>query len=145
MSWAPPASLPTLRLRAELLAAARQFFAQRGVLEVDTPALVRHAVTDLHIHSAQVQLPGHAAPLFLHSSPEYAMKRLLAAGSGDIYQIAHVVRGDERGRWHNAEFTLIEWYRCGYSMRELMQEVAQLAALMLGLPPDASFEALSYQ
>jgi lysyl-tRNA synthetase class 2 len=73
MSWAPTASLPTLRLRAELLAAARQFFAQRGVLEVDTPALVRHAVTDLHIHSAQVQLSGHAAPLFLHSSPEYAM------------------------------------------------------------------------
>src|ERR1700689_3431096 len=144
MSWAPPASLPTLRLRAELLAAARQFFAQRGVLEVDTPALVRHAVTDLHIHSAQVQLPGHGAPLFLHTSPEYAMKRLLAAGSGDIYQIAHVFRGDERGRQHNPEFTLIEWYRCGYSMQQLMDEVAQLARLLLDLPGDAPFEAVSY-
>jgi lysyl-tRNA synthetase class 2 len=144
MSWRPTAALPTLRLRAELLAAARQFFADRAVLEVDTPALVRHAVTDLHIHSAQVQLPGHASPLFLHTSPEYAMKRLLAAGSGDIYQIAHVFRGEERGRLHNAEFTLIEWYRCGYSMQQLMQEVAQLARLLLGLTEQVPVEAVSY-
>ena len=145
MNWRPSAALATLQLRAQLLAAARRFFADRRVLEVDTPALVRHAVTDLHIHSAQVQLPGHRAPLYLHTSPEYAMKRLLAAGSGDIYQIAHVYRGDERSRQHNAEFTLIEWYRCGYSMQQLMQEVAQLAALLLGLPADAPFEAPSYQ
>jgi lysyl-tRNA synthetase class 2 len=145
MNWRPTASLPTLRLRAELLAATRGFFAARGVLEVDTPALVRHAVTDRHIHSAQVQLPGHDAPLFLHSSPEYAMKRLLAAGSGDIYQIAHVFRGEESSRLHNAEFTLIEWYRCGYSMQQLMREVAQLAALLLELPGDAPFELQSYQ
>jgi len=144
MSWRPTAALPTLRLRAELLAAARQFFADRAVLEVDTPALVRHAVTDLHIHSAQVQLPGHASPLFLHASPEYAMKRLLAAGSGDIYQIAHVFRGEERGRLHNAEFTLIEWYRCGYSMQQLMREVAQLARLLLGLTEQVPVETVSY-
>jgi lysyl-tRNA synthetase class 2 len=145
MSWRPSAALETLQLRAQLLAATRRFFAARRVLEVDTPALVRYAVTDLHIHSAQVQLPGHCTPLYLHTSPEYAMKRLLAAGSGDIYQIAHVFRGDERSRQHNAEFTLIEWYRCGYSMQQLMQEVAQLAAALLGLPPEAPFEALSYQ
>jgi lysyl-tRNA synthetase class 2 len=145
MNWRPTASLPTLRLRAGLLAATRGFFAERGVLEVDTPALVRHAVTDRHIHSAQVQLPGHGAPLFLHTSPEYAMKRLLAAGSGDIYQIAHVFRGDESSRLHNAEFTLIEWYRCGFSMQQLMREVAQLAALLLDLPHDAPFETQSYQ
>jgi len=144
MNWRPSASLPTLRLRAALLASAREFFAERRVLEVDTPALVRHAVSDLHIHSAQVQLPGQATPLFLHTSPEYAMKRLLAAGSGDIYQIAHVFRGEERSRLHNAEFTLIEWYRCGYSMQQLMQEVAQLALLLLGLPLEAPFETLSY-
>jgi lysyl-tRNA synthetase class 2 len=144
MSWSPTAPLPTLRLRAELLAAVRGFFADRGVLEVDTPALVRHAVTDLHLHSAQVQLPGHGAPLFLHTSPEYAMKRLLVAGSGDIYQMAHVFRGDEHSRLHNAEFTLIEWYRCGYSMQQLMQEVAQLARLLLGLPAEAPVEAISY-
>jgi lysyl-tRNA synthetase class 2 len=145
MNWQPTASLPTLRLRAGLLAATRNFFAARSVLEVDTPALVRHAVTDRHIHSAQVQLPGHGAPLFLHTSPEYAMKRLLAAGSGDIYQIAHVFRGDEASRLHNAEFTLVEWYRCGFSMQQLMHEVAQLAALLLQLACDAPFECLSYQ
>jgi lysyl-tRNA synthetase class 2 len=145
MSWTPSAALPTLRLRAELLATTRSFFAARGVLEVDTPALVRHAVTDRHIHSAQVQLPGHGAPLYLHTSPEYAMKRLLAAGSGDIYQIAHVFRGDERSALHNAEFTLIEWYRCGFSMQQLIDEVALLAALLLDLPPGGAHEAISYQ
>jgi len=142
--WRPTASLPMLRLRAEALAAARSFFGQRHLLEVDTPQLVRHAVTDRHIDCARVELPGHPAPLFLHSSPEYAMKRLLAAGSGDIYQIAHVFRGSERSRWHNAEFTLLEWYRCGFTMRELMAEVAELALSLLGLPPGTPVEYLSY-
>jgi lysyl-tRNA synthetase class 2 len=144
-NWTPSAALATLRLRAELLATTRSFFAARGVLEVDTPALVRHAVTDRHIHSAQVQLPGHGAPLYLHTSPEYAMKRLLAAGSGDIYQIAHVFRGDERSALHNAEFMLIEWYRCGYSMQQLIDEVALLARVLLALPHDSAHEAISYQ
>ena len=144
MSWRPTASLPTLRLRAALLAAVREFFGARGVLEVDTPSLVRHAVTDQHIHSAQVQLPGHDAALFLHTSPEYAMKRLLAAGSGDIYQMTHVVRGAEHSRLHNAEFTLIEWYRCGWSMQRLMKEVAQLVRVLLELPPETPVEAVSY-
>jgi lysyl-tRNA synthetase class 2 len=143
-AWRPTAPLATLRLRAALLADTRAFFAARGVLEVDTPALVRHAVTDLHIHCARVQLPGHAAPLYLQSSPEYAMKRLLAAGSGDIFQIAHVFRGNENSRWHNAEFTLIEWYRCDQSMGELMAEVAQLSAALLGLPGQGPVEYLSY-
>ncbi len=142
--WRPTAALETLRLRARLLRLARAFFDERGALEVDTPALVRHAVTDRHIHCARVELPGHAAPLYLHSSPEYAMKRLLAAGSGDIYQIGHVFRGSEQGRWHNAEFTLIEWYRLGRSMRELMQEVAELARLLLGAPPELPVESVSY-
>jgi elongation factor P--(R)-beta-lysine ligase len=144
-SWQPTASLATLQLRAALLAATRAFFSERGVLEVDTPALVRHAVTDLHIHCARVQLPGHGAPLYLQSSPEYAMKRLLAAGSGDIFQLAHVFRGNEQAsRWHNAEFTLIEWYRCGHSMQQLMAEVAQLSSLLLGLDQSAPVETLSY-
>ena len=143
--WRPTASLAALRLRAGLLAAARTFFSERDVLEVDTPALVRHAVTDRYIHSARVELPGHAAPLYLHTSPEYAMKRLLAAGSGDIYQIAHVFRGHEQGRWHNAEFMLIEWYRCGFSMQQLMAEVAQLAGTLLALPADAPVEYVGYR
>jgi elongation factor P--(R)-beta-lysine ligase len=133
-----------LHLRAQALAAARAFFCERHVLEVDTPLLVRHAVSDVNIHSAQVHLPGHDAPLFLHTSPEYAMKRLLAAGSGDIYQIAHVVRGDERGRWHNAEFTLIEWYRCGYTMSQMIDEVMQLARTLLALPESTPHRLLTY-
>ena len=143
-NWRPTAARATLQLRAELLAAARSFFAARAVLEVDTPALGHHAVTDRHIHSAQVELPGHAAPLFLQTSPEYAMKRLLAAGSGDIYQIGHVFRGSEQGRWHNAEFTLIEWYRCGFSLRELMQEIAALVLQLLGRPEDTPVQYLRY-
>jgi elongation factor P--(R)-beta-lysine ligase len=143
-AWQPNASLATLRLRAELLAATRRFFAERSVLEVDVPALINHPVTAPHIHSAQVQLPGHARPLFLHTSPEYLMKRLLAAGSGDIYQIAHVFRGAEQGRLHNAEFTLIEWYRRDCSLQQLMNEVGELARQLLALPPSFSVESLHY-
>src|SRR5688500_11821107 len=109
VSWRPTATRDTLERRAQLLAQARAFFASRGVLEVDTPIVVNSPVTDLHIHSAEVRFPEAAEPYFLHTSPEYAMKRLLAAGSGDIFQICHVVRGLERGKLHNPEFTLIEW------------------------------------
>jgi len=118
--WRPSATLEALRARAALLARAREFFAARSVLEVDTPLIVNSPVSDVHIASAIVALgeenaaAGAGAPLYLHTSPEYAMKRLIAAGSGDIYQICHVVRGNERGRLHNPEFTLIEWYRLGF-------------------------------
>jgi lysyl-tRNA synthetase class 2 len=144
VSWQPTASFEALRQRAEALTAVRRFFAARQVLEVQTPALVRHPVTDVHLHSAEVHLPGHSAALYLHTSPEYAMKRLLAAGSGDIYQIAQVFRGDESSRLHNPEFTLIEWYRCGHSMTQLMHEVAELTQLLLALPPGSPYEAVSY-
>jgi lysyl-tRNA synthetase class 2 len=136
--WRPTASREMLQLRAALLARTRDFFAARGVLEVDTPIVVNAPVTDVHIHSARVMLesadPKGAAqqPCFLHTSPEYAMKRLLAAGVGDIYQICHVVRGLERGRLHNAEFTLIEWYRVGFSLDALMTEVEALVRELLG-------------
>lgn len=126
----PSASLDTLRLRARLLAAAREFFSARGVLEVDTPLVVNAPVSDPQIASARVELGGSRA--WLHTSPEYAMKRLLAAGSGDIYQICHVVRGEERGRLHNPEFTLIEWYRTGFSLDDLMGEVDALTRTLLG-------------
>jgi elongation factor P--(R)-beta-lysine ligase len=136
--WRPTASREMLQLRAGLLARARSFFAARGVLEVDTPLVVNAPVTDVHIHCARVTLetgaadPGRSQPFFLHTSPEYAMKRLLAAGSGDIYQICHVVRSLERGRLHNAEFTLIEWYRTGYPLAALMDEVEALVRELLG-------------
>jgi elongation factor P--(R)-beta-lysine ligase len=144
VNWQPGATMTNLRQRAAALAEVRAFFAAQSVLEVDTPALVRHAVTDVHIHSAVVQLSGHSAPLYLHTSPEYAMKRLLAAGSGDIYQIAHVFRADEVSRLHNAEFTLVEWYRCGFSMQQLIQEVAGLVHRLLDLPAAHSYDCISY-
>jgi lysyl-tRNA synthetase class 2 len=138
-----------LERRASLLARVRQFFAARRVLEVDTPIVVNAPVTDVHIHSARVDLgaaPGVSAtgPYFLHTSPEYAMKRLLAAGSGDIYQICHVVRGYERGRLHNCEFTLIEWYRTGFSLSQLMDEVDALVRELVA-DTTRAHERLSYR
>ena len=146
VDWKPTATRSTLELRAALLSRARNFFAERGVLEVDTPVVVNAPVTDVHIHSARVQFADDPRPFFLHTSPEYSMKRLLAADSGDIFQICHVVRGMERGRQHNAEFTLIEWYRLGYSLDRLMSEVETLVRHLLG---DAAFsmssERVSYR
>jgi lysyl-tRNA synthetase class 2 len=133
--WRPSATPARLKSRAALLARTRVFFAARGVLEVDTPVLVNAPVSDVHIHSAAVQLAAERdanARFFLHTSPEYAMKRLLAAGSGDIYQVCHVVRGLEYGRLHNPEFTLIEWYRTGATLEALMDEVAALVRELLG-------------
>jgi lysyl-tRNA synthetase class 2 len=144
--WQPTATRLLLELRAALLMHARYFFADRGVLEVDTPIVVNAPVTDVHIHSARVQFSQDSRPFFLHTSPEYAMKRLLAAGSGDIYQICHVVRGMERGRQHNAEFTLIEWYRVGFSVHRLMSEVDTLVRHLLGdVAFSMSSERLTYR
>ena len=146
VDWRPTATRSTLEHRAALLASARNFFMDRGVLEVDTPIVVNAPVTDVHIHSARVTFADDPRPFFLHTSPEYAMKRLLAARSGDIYQICHVVRGLERGRQHNAEFTLIEWYRIGFSLDRLMSEVDLLVRHLLG---DVAFtmssERLTYR
>jgi elongation factor P--(R)-beta-lysine ligase len=149
--WQPAASRARLVQRAQLLARARGFFAARGVLEVDTPLVINAPVSDVHLTSATVELapPQGGSPsrqYFLHTSPEYAMKRLLASGSGDIYQICHVVRGLEFGRLHNPEFTLIEWYRVGCSLTALMADVDALVRLLLG-PRGAArrTERLSYR
>lgn len=142
--WRPGISLARLRQRARLLQQTREFFAARNVLEVDTPIAISSAVSDPHIHSVELA-PAHGgrARCFLHTSPEYAMKRLLAAGSGDIYQICHVFRAEESGPLHNSEFTLVEWYRTGFGMRQLIDEVAALAIALLGRP--RPIELLSYQ
>lgn len=129
--WAPTANRARLEARARLLQQCRDFLSARGVLEVETPLAVQHTVTDVHLHSARVRIPG-LAERYLHTSPEYAMKRLLAAGSGDIYQICHVFRGHEQGPLHHSEFTLLEWYRAGFSMQRLMEEVALLLETLLG-------------
>jgi elongation factor P--(R)-beta-lysine ligase len=120
--WQPTASLGALRHRAAMLAAAREFFAQRGVLEVETPILSAAAVSDPQIESLLTAIAG-MGQFYMNTSPEYPMKRLLAAGSGDIYQICKVFRDEQRGRWHNPEFTLIEWYRLGFDDASLMTEV----------------------
>jgi lysyl-tRNA synthetase class 2 len=133
------ASLATLRLRAQILAQVRAFFAQRSVLEVDTPALSSAGISDPALESitATVRSLG-ARPYFLQTSPEYAMKRLLAAGSGDIYQVCRVFRDDELGRWHQPEFTLLEWYRVGWDDVQLMAEVEELLNVVLASPAAAS-------
>jgi len=125
MSYERGASIETLRQRAAMLAAVRAFFAARGVLEVETPALSSAGVTDPALENivASVRSLGKQ---YLQTSPEFAMKRLLAAGSGDIYQLCRVFRDDELGRWHQPEFTLLEWYRVGWDEQRLMTEVAEL-------------------
>jgi lysyl-tRNA synthetase class 2 len=126
------ASLATLRRRAAMLGAVRAFFAARGVLEVETPALSAAGVTDPAIESIRASARSlGAAPYYLQTSPEFPMKRLLAAGSGDLYQLCRVFRDDELGRWHQPEFTLLEWYRIGFDEQRLMTEVAELVAAAL--------------
>lgn len=123
-NWQPSASQAMLRCRAELLASLREFFSQHGVSEVDVPVLGRSTVTDSNIESIIAQPFGGSG--YLQTSPEYFMKRLLAAGSGDIYCLGKAFRNGEAGQRHNPEFTLLEWYRCGWDEHQLMDELADL-------------------
>ena len=144
--WRPGASSERLRQRAEKLAQVRAFFAAREALEVDTPQLVNRAVTDVNIHSAEVRWPrGDERPRYLHTSPEYAMKRLLAAGCGDIYQMCHVFRGEEQGPLHNSEFMIVEWYRRGAGLAALMDEVDALVRALMGTVSLAATRHVSYE
>ncbi len=148
--WRPTASLEVLARRARMLARIRAFFAERGVLEVETPLLSRAATPDPNLLSFSTRYTGPGAPdgltLYLHTSPEFAMKRLLAAGSGSIYQICKVFRDGESGRWHNPEFTMLEWYRTGFDHHRLMDEVAALVhAATSGQLAFAAAEKLSYR
>ena len=133
MSWQPGASLSMLRARARLRQQVRDFFAERGVLEVDTPVLGRYGVSEPAIDSIRASAPGLDG--ILQTSPEYFMKRLLSAGSGPIYQMGPVFRAGEAGRRHNPEFTMLEWYRPGFSIEALMEEVATLVQAVLGIDP----------
>jgi len=128
--WRPSANIDNLGQRARLLAELRQFFAERGVLEVETPLLCTSGVTDPALSNFTV--PCGATERFLQTSPEYAMKRLLAAGSGDIYQIGKAFRMGEQGARHNPEYTLLEWYREGFDHHRLIREVGELVATLLG-------------
>lgn len=116
-----------LHERAQMFAKVRSFFAQREVLEVDVPILSEGASVDVHIDLIEAKC--HGKRLFLHSSPEYGMKRLLASGSGDIYQMSHVFRDHEKGHLHTAEFMMVEWYRLGFSFEEMIQETVEFIHL----------------
>lgn len=135
----PTASLEMLRRRAELLKAVRQFFDERGFLEVETPLLSHDTVVDRHLDPLRVTLfadprrPEQGQQLWLQTSPEFGMKRLLAADVAAIYQITRAFRGGESGRLHNSEFTMVEWYRVGDDYAAGMQLLAELAEAVLGL------------
>lgn len=133
--WHSSSSIASLKQRAEILATIREFFRLRGVMEVETPVLSLATVTDPHLDSltSAYTLAGESAArtLYLQTSPEYAMKRLLAAGSGPIYQISKAFRNDPMGRYHNPEFTLLEWYRPGFTHRDLMIEMDGLLRKVL--------------
>jgi lysyl-tRNA synthetase class 2 len=129
--WRPSATLATLATRAAMLARAREYFAATNALEVETPLLVHSGVTDVHLESLEVRRPDGSRVGFLHTSPEYAMKRLLCAGAPDLFQITRVFRGGELGRRHNPEFTMIEWYRLGYDDRRLIDDVERLVHRLL--------------
>lgn len=131
--WRPSASLEALNARAELLQHLRVFFAARGVLEVETPQISSTTVTDPAIDALCVANASPQAPQrFLQTSPEYHMKRLIAAGVGDIFQVARAFRQGESGRRHNPEFSLLEWYRLGWDHAALMREVGELIGEVLG-------------
>ena len=144
--WRPTARLDVLAARARVLAAIRGFFAEAGVLEVETPALSFAGSTDPALASLSTRYTGPAAPhgatLWLQTSPEFAMKRLLAAGSGSIWQLCKVFRDGERGSRHNPEFSLLEWYRPGLAMEALIDEVTALLRRVLG--GDLREERLTY-
>ena len=126
-SWQPTASLDLIKRRAVLLQQIRDFMNNRGITEVDTPILSHYGISDPYIQSmTTVEVSDKDTQLYLQTSPEYCMKRLLAAGSGPIYQIAHVFRDEESGRRHNTEFTMLEWYRVGFDYYQLMDEVGEL-------------------
>ena len=135
LKWRPTASMETLKSRAQCMAAIRHFFFERGVLEVETPAMSQATVTDVHLHAFTTHFvgPGFAKglPLYLMTSPEFHMKRLLAAGSGAIFQICKAFRNEEAGRHHNPEFSILEWYRPGFNHHDLMDEMNALLCIVL--------------
>ncbi|KNC93231.1 elongation factor P--(R)-beta-lysine ligase [Trabulsiella odontotermitis] len=145
-TWQPSASIPNLLKRAAIMAEIRRFFADRGVLEVETPCMSQATVTDINLFPFETRFvgPGHSQgmSLYLMTSPEYHMKRLLAAGCGPIFQLCRSFRNEEMGRHHNPEFTMLEWYRPHFDMYRLINEIDDLLQQVLECAPA---ESLSYQ
>ncbi len=144
--WQPSCDLRALEQRAKLLSSVRAFFAERNVIEVDTPSLSHHSVTDVHLRAFNTcfisPISDKQPTLYLQTSPEFAMKRLLCAGSGCIYQLGKCYRNEEAGRNHNPEFTMLEWYRLGFDHLALIDEIDQLLIQTLGTQP---LERVTYQ
>ncbi|MGC3971796.1 MAG: EF-P lysine aminoacylase EpmA [Pirellulales bacterium] len=134
MTFLPTADWPTLRLRAELLRRTRAFFDERGFLEVETPILSADTVVDRHLDPLETRLEGlgPTRTFYLQTSPEFAMKRLMAAGGAAIYQITHAFRQGERGARHNPEFTIVEWYRRDDDYDAGMRLLSDLCETLLG-------------
>lgn len=143
-AWQPTCDMMTLRQRAHLIQSIRQFFQARDVLEVQTPSMAYHSVTDEHLSSFVMdwQWGSQTKRLYLQTSPEFYMKRLLSAGSGCIYQLNSAFRNEEAGRYHQPEFQMLEWYRLGFDMHDLIQEVGALLTHVLACRP---IQTISYQ
>jgi len=133
--WQPTASIDNLKKRADIIQRIRQFFIDRNIFEVDTPLICRSTATDPYIHSLKTKVRHCPNTFYLQTSPEFPMKRLLAAGSGSIFQLGKVFRDDEQGRYHNPEFTMLEWYRPGFNHHQLMDEMDELLQLILDSQP----------
>ncbi len=133
MHWQPTATIGTLRMRADIMARIREFFKKRDVLEVETPLIAAATVTDPHITSIPV-VHSKEKIFYLQTSPEYAMKRLLAAGSGSIFQLSKAFRQDEVGRLHNPEFTMLEWYKIDFDHHALMDEMQDFFKEVFAIP-----------
>lgn len=131
--WQPSASIEMLRMRSQLLSKIRHFFQQRHYLEVETPVMSRFGITDVYLSNIKAMFRNES--YCLQTSPEYHMKRLLAAGSGPIFQLARVFRDDELGRWHNPEFTMLEWYQLNIDHHQLMDEMDELLQMALQCQP----------
>lgn len=134
-NWQPSASIENLRARANVLQEIRQFFHHKNVLEVETPVLSRHTVTDPHLHSLSADYPLTQETFYFQTSPEYHMKRLLCADSDSIFQLCKSFRLDEHGRIHNPEFTMLEWYRINFNHHQLMDEIDELLSVILNIQP----------
>lgn len=142
ITWQPSASLATIARRANLLSEIRGFFAARNIPEMDIPVLGLTGVTDVHIDCPELAQPSHG---YLQSSPEYFMKRLLAAGSGSIYCLGKVFRGAELGARHYPEFTMLEWYRVNWDEHQLMTEVGELLITLGMASARQNITRLTYQ
>lgn len=134
MTYQPTATLESARERATMYATIRQFFAEREVLEVQTPVMSQAGNTDIFLQSVSTNVTVNDKPrtYYLHTSPEFAMKRLLGAWQVPMYQICPVFRDNEIGRRHNVEFTMLEWYRPGFSLDELARELNDLVSVVMG-------------